>query len=163
MAVYVSILRGINVSGKNKLKMDELKAMYKSLGFTNITTYIQSGNVVFESKAIDNLAQLIEDKIKQSFQLDVPVIIRTKEELSSTFTQNPFLSEKDIEMEKLHVTYLSETPQQENLIKIASNNYEPDRFIIKNKKVYVYCPNGYGKTKLNNTFFEKKLIEEIHF
>lgn len=157
MPSYISILRGINVSGKNKIKMDELKAMYESLGFTNITTYIQSGNVVFESQPANNISTLIEQKIKETFQFDVPVIIRKKSEINTISSKNSFLKEKGIELDKLHVTYLAEAPLEENITKIATYNFEPDRFIIVKQEVFVYCPNGYGKTKLNNTFFENKL------
>ena len=157
MPVYLSILRGINVSGKNKIKMEALKAMYKSLGFNNITTYIQSGNVVFESKPSINLAQEIEKKIADTFQFNVPVIIRTKEEINKVNAQNPFLNQVNIEADKLHVTYLSQLPSKESISTISTFNFSPDEFIIVGKEVYVYCPNGYGKTKLNNTFFEKKL------
>jgi uncharacterized protein (DUF1697 family) len=157
MAKYLSILRGINVSGQKMIKMDALKALYESIGFKNITTYIQSGNVVFESKPLKNMDQIIKQKIAEKFGFEVPVIILTKEDIQSVIENNPFLKEKNIELDKLHITYLAETPTTENLSKINEYNYAPDVFIVKNKAVYLHCPKGYGNTKLNNTFFENKL------
>jgi uncharacterized protein (DUF1697 family) len=157
MATYLSILRGINVSGQKMIKMADLKALYETLGFKNITTYIQSGNVVFESKTKKNLAALIEQKIKNTFGFDVPVIVLTQREMQAIVEQNPFLKEKNIELDRLYVTFLAETPLAENLTKIATYDYSPEVFVIKEKAAYLYCPKGYGNTKLSNSFFENKL------
>ena len=157
MPIYLSILKGINVSGKNSIKMSDLKIVYKNIGFENVTTYIQSGNVVFESKPQKNINTLIEENIAETFGFEVPVIIRTKEEIQNIVQENPFLKEKNIEIDKLHVTFLSEIPTKENSSNLPIDNFEPDKFLVKNKEVYVYCPDGYGNTKLNNNYFEKKL------
>jgi uncharacterized protein (DUF1697 family) len=157
MAVYLSILRGINVSGQKKILMAELKKLYEELGFKNVKTFIQSGNVVFESKSDTKLAKKIEQKISEQYNFDVPVIIRTTEEMQQVINANPFLKQKNIDTTKLHVTYLSGIPQQEHITKANTYAYEPDQFIISGKEVYLYCPNGYGNTKLTNNFFENKL------
>jgi len=157
MATYLSILRGINVSGQKMIKMADLKALYEAMGFKNITTYIQSGNVIFESKNHKNMAAAIEQKIKEQYGFDVPVIIRNIDEIKAVIEQNPFLKDKKTEPDKLHVTYLSDVPTEEAVTKAMNYDYTPDSFVIKGKEVYVYCPNGYGNTKLNNTFFENKL------
>ncbi|HYV95393.1 MAG TPA: DUF1697 domain-containing protein [Chitinophagales bacterium] len=159
MSVAVSILRGINVSGHRKIPMAELKLLYSELKLKNISTYIQSGNVVFSADKINSkaLAKSIEQKILEKYNFDVPVIIRTIDEIQSTLNNNPFLKEKKIEIDKLHVTFLADQPDKENLEKLKSYHYEPDRFIITGKEVYLYCPNGYGNTKLSNNFFESKL------
>lgn len=156
MAQFLSILRGINV-GNKQIKMADLKKLYEELGFENVKTFIQSGNVVFESKTSAKLAQKIEQKIADAYMFDVPVIIITEKELLKIIDNNPFLKQKNIEQDKLHVTYLAEEPSKENIQKTEEYNYEPDRFYISGKAVYVYCPNGYGNTKINNTFFENKL------
>lgn len=159
MQTYISILRGVNVSGSNKLPMALLKSLYEKLGFKNIITYIQSGNVVFLSN--EKNAAKLSDKIKaailKEFQLNVPVIIRTAEEMQSLINVNPFLKQKNIDEAKLHVTFLADDADKEHIKKINADQYIPDQFIIKNKEIYLYCPNGYGRTKLTNTFFENKL------
>ncbi|MDP4181901.1 MAG: DUF1697 domain-containing protein, partial [Bacillota bacterium] len=97
MYTYISLLRGINVGGNNKIKMDILSKLYEELGFNNIKTYIQSGNVVFDS-IIDNsdeLAVKIEEKIKSYLSLDIRVIIRAKEDFGKIIDNNPF-NEKDL-------------------------------------------------------------------
>jgi len=159
MSTVISILRGINVSGKNKVPMVELKAMYEGLKLKNITTYIQSGNVVFSATDNDTkvLTKKIEQGILKKFGFNVPVIARTIDELQSAIKKNPFLKDKGIELEKLHVTFLEDSPSADNLKKVMEYSYEPDKFTIIGKEVFLHCPNGYGNTKLTNTFFENKL------
>ena len=159
MNTVISILRGINVSGKNKIPMVELKAMYEGLKFKNITTYIQSGNVVFSAAESDTkaLTKKIEQAILKKFGFNVPVIALTIDELQSAIKKNPFLKDKGIDTEKLHVTFLEDSPSADGLKKVMEYNYTPDKFIITGKEVYLHCPNGYGNTKLTNTFFENKL------
>jgi len=157
METFLSILRGINVSGQKKIVMADLKALYEELGFKNVTTYIQSGNVIFAAKNADSLAKKIEEKILKKYEYNVPVIIRTGDEMQSILAENPFLQNKNIALDKLHVTFLSDAPKQELLDKTKELNYEPDQFIIIEREVYLHCPNGYGRTKLTNSFFENKL------
>ncbi len=159
MTVLISMLRGINVSGQKKVPMQELKELYEDLKFKNITTYVNSGNVIFSngSSNLKTVSKSVERKISEKFGFDVPVIIRTQEEIKSVVNKNPFIKEKSIDTEKLHVTFLSEMPAKNCLDKIKEYNYEPDRFIIIDREVYLYCPIGYGRTKLNNNFFENKL------
>ena len=159
MSVAISILRGINVSGHRKIPMKELKSLYSELHLKNITTYIQSGNVVFSADKINpkTLAKIIEQKISEKYNFDVPVIIRTIDEIQSVLRNNPFLKERSIEMDKLHVTFLADHPGKENSEKLKSYHHEPDRFTIIDREIYLYCPGGYGNTKLSNNFFENKL------
>lgn len=159
MQTYIAILRGVNVSGHNKMPMKELKELLEGLGYSNITTYIQSGNAVFQYKKTneEKLAAQIKEGIKTKFGYDVPVLVRTVDEMRAAIDNNTFLKQKDIDAEKLHITFLAHEPERENINKANTYNYEPDRFIISGREVYVYCPNGYGNTKINNTFFESKL------
>jgi len=158
MQTYISILRGINVSGQKKIQMTDLKALYEDLEFKNITTYIQSGNVIFKAnKQRDKvLAKKIEDAIYAKYSFKVPVIIRSVEEMKNTIAINPFLK-KNINEEKLHLTFLAETPDKAKVDSIKNLDYSPDKFIIIGKEIFLYCPNGYGITKLSNNFFENKL------
>ena len=160
MQTFISILRGINVSGQKKILMADLKKLYESLKFSEVKTYIQSGNVVFksDSKTSDiQLARKIEKAISAKYKFEVPVITRTKEELEKILSQNSFTKEKSIDLKKLHVTFLSETPDREKMEQIKEVDFSPDQFIIKGKEIYLHIPNSYGETKLSNKFFENKL------
>ncbi len=160
MKTYISMLRGINVSGSNKIRMTDLKLLYEELGFNDVITYIQSGNLIFKSslKTTDLiLTNKIEHAIIDKFKLNVPVIIRSINELKNIISSNPFFKENDINIEKLHVTFLAQKSQEEIAEKIKVSDYLPDKFILIEKEIYLYCPNGYGNTKLTNTFFENKL------
>ncbi len=160
MATFISILRGINVSGQKSIQMTDLKALYEELEFKEVITYIQSGNVIFKTEVkMSNqyLSAKIKHAIHKKYYFDVPVIIRTVEEMKHAISVNPFPKEKNIDLEKLHVTFLAETPEQPRLESIRNIDYSPDKFMVIGKEVYLYCPNGYGITKLSNTFFENKL------
>jgi uncharacterized protein (DUF1697 family) len=159
MTTYISILRGINVSGQKMIKMDTLKQLYVDLGFKNISTYIQSGNVVFKCKKAkeSGLAKKITQKIKDHFNFDVPVLVIEAPEMKALVKKNPFVKDKSKDSAFLHVTFLSDTPETTDINKIIASTYLPDEYKIIDKAVYLCCPNGYGNTKLNNTFFEKKL------
>ena len=156
MTTYISMLRGINVSGQKKIAMAELKKLYESLGFKNVQTYIQSGNVIFEysDANLSKLISKIEKKIKEYFGFDVLVLIRTKDEFQKLIENTPF-SKKD--NNKLHVTFLSSIPTDSPIEEINKVKYKSEEFFISGKEIYLFCPNGYGKSKLSNNFFERKL------
>jgi len=139
--------------------MVELKALYEKAGFKKVVTYIQSGNVIFSADKVDmnSLPDVIQQFIFKKYGFHVPVIVRTVAEMHTVVNTNPMLKNKGVDIEKLHVTFLSGKAQKENLEKIAAYKYPPDEYIIGGKEVFVYCPNGYGNTKLSNTFFENKL------
>lgn len=159
MNTYVAILRGVNVSGKNKLPMADLRAKLAQAGLQNIRTYIQSGNVIFEygKSSPEELAKKIATVILKQFGFEVPVIVLTVEELSDIISNNPFLRDNSRDSKKLHVTFLAEKPQKENLDRTVELTFPPDEFIIRDRAVYVFCPNGYGRSKITNNFFEQKL------
>ena len=110
MEKFISILRGINVGGNRIVPMKELKSLYEDIGFKNVITYIQSGNVIFETNKVSNLPDKIEKKIKEKFQLEVPVIIRSVDEMRTAIAANPFIEQKAIDISKLHITFLADTP-----------------------------------------------------
>ncbi len=159
MNVLISMLRGINVSGQKRVQMPELIKIYEDLKYINITTYINSGNVVFSTDTTDlnHIRDSIQEGILKKFGFDVPVIILTKNEMQKTVSNNPYLQMKNIDVDKLYVTFLSETPNKSNLEKILNFKSEPDSFHQMDREIFLHCPNGYGRTKLNNTFFESKL------
>lgn len=157
MEVKVAILRGINVGGRRKLLMTELKQVCSALGLYDVITYIQSGNVIFKTD-IENkeLEQNLEKSIMDIFNLSVPVIVRNLAELKHTIQQNPFYTE-EAEINSLHLTFLKDVPPKENVQAIANLASGSDKFKIENKEVFIYCVGKYHQTKLSNGFFEKKL------
>ena len=161
MTTYIALIRGINVSGKNKIKMDELKTLFINLGYHDVLTYIQSGNVIFKSSVKESI--LIEDTIvaaiSEQFGYAVKVLVLTKNKLDEIYKSNPFLAKNlTLDISKLHVTLLSKKPNLIGMphLKIIVADIDDEFEQIENT-IYLYCPNGYGKTKLNNNLFEKKL------
>ena len=156
----ISILRGINISGQKKIIMLELKLLYESLGFKNVSTYIQSGNVIFD--AADNnesgLKSKIEDAINKKYKFHVPVEIRTKQEFADIINNCPFGPiNLDKDGTKVLVTFLCSKPDMTTISNINKYVVLPEKLVIKDREVYLYCPNGYGKSKLSNNFLERKL------
>jgi uncharacterized protein (DUF1697 family) len=158
MTTYVALLRGINVSGKNKVAMAELRALVESLGYQHVRTYIQSGNVVFDSstRSAAKVADTIAGVITRELGLDVTVIVRTAAEIEAVLAANPLLK-TGADPKTLHVTFLATAPAAATVRSLADVDRSPDQFSIVGRAVYVHCPDGYGNTKLNNTFFEKRL------
>lgn len=160
MNKYIVLLRGINVGGKRKILMKDLKLLFERMGFSEITTYIQSGNVLFCSdKEQENfvLEKELQEAILAAFGFEVPVIVRTSEELDKAISQNPFFREGNMEIERLHLTFLKEVPGPENLLKTAQYDYSPDKFVMDNNHAFIYCAGKYHQSKLTNKFFESKL------
>lgn len=159
MNTLISLLRGVNVGGKNKLAMSDLKALCAELKFVNVTTFIQSGNVVFSVEKGDSrdISKKLESGIDKKFGLSVPVITRTVEEMEKAVVQNPYSKLKDKSIESLYISYLERAPKAPEIAAVRGYSYPPDEFRIMGQEVYIHCPNGYGNTKLNNNFFENKL------
>ena len=158
MTIYIAILRGINVGGKRMIKMDDLKRLLATLDLQNPLTYIQSGNVVFQSNATaDQLQKNIAIAIETTYGFEVPVLVFAIDELKKIIANNPLAKEKDKAEEYWHVTFLAEKPTLENWQKINPAAYLPDAVAIKDRAVYLHCPNGYSNSKLTNSFLEKQL------
>ncbi len=160
MNSFISLLRGINVTGYNMIRMPELKALYESLGFGGVTTYIQSGNVIFQAaqKDPDAVSTLIEQSIEKKFGFLVRIILRRPAQLARVIKSSPLAGSDNIDESRLYVTFLKTKPTAALLkaLKLAAAK-SSDQYIIKGNEVYLHCPNGYGKTLLSNTFFEKHL------
>ena len=158
MAVFISLLRGINVGGKRSLKMRDLEELYHSLGFEAVKSYLQSGNLVFRAAAGPaGLGGKIGKAIEQKAGLEVEVLVLSAAELKKIAKENPFVGQPGVDEGKLHVTFFSVDPGENAVRTVARIDAGPDRFAIKGKAAYLYCPGGYGRTKLSNTFFENKL------
>jgi len=151
METYIVILRGINVSGKNKLPMEDLGGMLHKLEFTNVKTYIQSGNIILSSKEDKTtVISRIKTGIQDHFGYDITVIIRTPLEWEKAIQNNPY---KEVEPKQQYFTFLSENSKVKNFEIEAKK----DEFTIVDNVVYINAVGGYGKTKLTNNLFEKKL------
>lgn len=159
MTTYVSILRGINVSGQKLIKMDALRKSYENLRFHNVTTYVQSGNVIFAGNDIElnKLEQKISRQIEKDFGFEVPVIVLTIDKLKQVIDNNPFLKDPNKDQTFLHVTFLSSKPEHYDHKIIEDKKQGGEEIIFSDNAVYLYCPNGYGRTKLTNNFLEAKL------
>lgn len=159
MTTYISILRGINVGGHRKILMAELRKMYEQLGFSQVKSYIQSGNMVFKSDkktSSQELEILIEKSIKETFGHEVPVLIRTSEEWEIAIETNPFLNEES-NTNKLFITFLSESPSSELKDELSNMDFSPDKLETIDKCVYLYCERKYHETKMTHSLIERKL------
>ena len=156
MTMYISLLRGVNVAGHAMLKMSDLVQTCESLGFRAARTYLQSGNVIFDYDGRDgsSIAERIEKGLKDRLGLQVSVFIRTLNDLSRIVASQPF---KNRDRSRLHVTFLY-TKARENAVEaIRAAARGGEDFSMSNLEVYLFLPNGMGKTKLSNNFIEKTL------
>lgn len=158
MQTYIALFRGINVSGQKLIKMADLKLLFEELNFTNVITYIQSGNVIFTSKIIDYkiLSKLISKIINAQYNFEVEIIIKTPEELKYVLDNNPFIKQNN-NPKRNYVTFLFNEPTKENILNFSKTDYAPEEFFINKNIFYFYSPNGYGNAKMNNNFIENKL------
>ncbi len=156
MNTYIAFLKGINVGGHKKVPMAALREVLSKSGIENVKTYIQSGNVVFQSpeKNSLNLETSIQKSILNKFGFEVSVLVRTRQELLRIFNNSPFPEDKKV---KSYFTMLHTIPDPD-LVAIASEKiYEGEEYYIVNDCIYFYCEQGYGKAKFNMIFFEQKL------
>ncbi len=160
MKKYIALLRGINIGGRNKILMKDLKDLFIDLGYQNVITYIQSGNVIFESDVTTSTIDLsiaIKKGIQKAFDLDIPTLVITKNELTHAANNNPFYT-SEIDITKLHVTFLKQKPNTTLVSEINSKTYKTDDiFEIKEKFVFLHCEKKYSQSKYSNAFFEKQL------
>lgn len=158
MQIQIAILRGINVGGHKKIIMADLKLLFEELGFAEVKTYVQSGNVVFSPpnprRGKDALSTIIYEGIKNQFGFEVPVLVKNISELEEILAGCPFSEEKKVSS---YFTLLNETPSKNLVKEIMDHTYPNEEFVISKNCVYFFSENGYGNAKCNNNFFEKKL------
>jgi uncharacterized protein (DUF1697 family) len=147
---YIALLRGINVGGHKKIAMAELRKSCSALGFEQVQTFIQSGNVIFRSSRCSptKLCQTIEDRIRADFGFEVPVISRTVDEMCRVLQDNPFLKVTGIDISKLHVTFLSAAPSRPAIKKLGDLAAASEDFRWVDQEIYHYCPHGLAESKL---------------
>jgi uncharacterized protein (DUF1697 family) len=158
MTCYIALVRGINVGGK-MIKMEPLRASFEALGFDKVRTYIQSGNVLFESRAGSPTAIIrrIEEKILADFKHTVRVFLKTDKEMADVVKRNPFVKDKTVDPARLHVTFLAEDAPASAAACLETLAATAERYHISGREIFLYCPNGYGNSKLANPFIERKL------
>ncbi|PKA98842.1 uncharacterized protein (DUF1697 family) [Flavobacteriaceae bacterium MAR_2009_75] len=159
MQKYIALLRGINVSGQKKVPMAELRQFLEKIGFDDVVTYIQSGNVVFtfDNSKKEILEDMVQSVILESFGYEVPVLIKTREDIERILTVNPFAYNNIGEGRHLYYVLLKNELEEELKIKFESEIYTNEDFHITADCVYLNCKSGYGKAKLNNNLVERKL------
>jgi len=148
------------MTGHNSIKMADLSLLYKSLGYKDNKTYIQSGNVIFKAKeglTEPEMSQQIEAGILRKFTYTVPVMIRNVNELKSLYKNNPYLSEPGFDASKMAVIFLHDEVTDMQMEKMRNVNYPPDKYQLSGREIFIYCPNGFGRTKLYTNFFEDKM------
>jgi len=155
MTNYVAMLRGINVGGHAKVSMSDLRRVFDGLGYADVRTYIQSGNVVFRTpEKAASMAATIEAGLVEALGLAVRVVIRTGPQLAAAMACNP-LDDGTRDAGRLHVTFLASAPTPAHTGALDASAQLPDEFRVVGREVYVHCPNGYGRTKLTNAYFER--------
>jgi len=159
MNVLICMLRGVNVGGHHKIKMDELRTLCEALGHSSVQTYVQSGNVVFATKKrdFDRLAIEIEKAIEQRSGFHSDAILRSVDELRGVVRKSPFVTRQDIEPNKLVVTFLAKDPGQGAREQVLAMSIGPEELRFEQREYYVYFPDGMGKSKLPIAAIERRL------
>jgi uncharacterized protein (DUF1697 family) len=155
---YVALLRGINVGGHNKIKMDELREMFSTLGFENVQSYINSGNIIFDSGKSKNktLVTKIEKAIEKTFSLSIKVVVRESAEINDLVAQNPF-DDKMSPDNNLFVAFLSDELSSDKQELLLSNNNESEEFAIVNQDVFCLSQKGFRDGLLGKKYIDNKL------
>ncbi len=156
MKTYIALLRGINVSGQKKVPMGELRRLLIDSGFKKVQTYIQSGNVIFQTLKENQweLENTIQNSIFSHFGFEVSVLVRTPVNIQNILVACPFSEDKRINS---YFTLLHSTPDNTLIAETCLTSYPNEEFHITDNCVYFFSSTGYGNAKCNNNFFERKL------
>lgn len=159
MPVMISMLRGVNLGPHHRIKMDALRGLCESLNFQTPRTYVQSGNVIFRTKEknTNKLAVSIENAVEKTFKFRPAVILRTAEELREVVAASPFDSRRKLEPGKILVTFLAQKPAAEAAAGLAAFKSHPEEIHLHGRELYIYFPNGAGRSKLPWSQVEKLL------
>lgn len=159
MGIYVALLRGINVSGHHMMKMADLKDLLTGLGFQHLKTYLQSGNVVFESEIVivSDIEKLISHAVYKGFGYDIKIKVLEKEVFKQSFINNPFVTNPEIDTKQLYYIHLMGQPDLKAFAELEADEKFPEKMKLVGEVIYVHYPIGYGRSKLHGGIFEKKL------
>jgi uncharacterized protein (DUF1697 family) len=154
---FVALLRGVNLGSRNKVAMGDLRALFDELGYEDAQTYLQSGNVVFGGRgSAASIGKDLEGALERELGLAVRIVLRTKTQLRRAVTSNPFVGRQS-DPKKLLVSFLAEAPSRAAVRALDPHAHPPDEFHVAGREVYLHCPNGYGRTKIGNAYFERRL------
>ncbi|QNJ97151.1 hypothetical protein ALE3EI_0573 [Constantimarinum furrinae] len=154
MKTYIALLRGINVGGHKKILMKDLRALFERIGYSEVASYIQSGNMVFSSESDTEHDKRISEAIEEAYGWDVPVLVKTSDEIKAILDECPFPKEKK---ESAYFMLLFKQPVKEDIERLKTFQFQDEEFVLSPKCIYFYSAVDPGKSKLNNNFFEKKL------
>ena len=156
---HLALLRGINVSGHNMIKMEALKTTLEAIGFTNVVTYIQSGNVFVETEEESGFGVgfKIKQEIFKTFGHEVPVIVIGNNDLDLCLKNNPFLKQKEVDTKKLYVAFISKELSSSAINELKISQFKPDEAVIDGNRIFIKYDIGAGKTRLDQKYIEKKL------
>lgn len=157
---HVALLRAVNVGGRNRIAMADLRELLEGLGYGEVRTHLQSGNAVFAAPGTpspEHLAREIEGALAERVGPAAKVLVRTRSELARAIAANPLLEMAAGDHSRLLVTFLSHAPDREIIAELAPAEFEPDVFAIGEREIYVWYPDGVRATKLSNAFWERRL------
>ena len=155
MTKFITLLRGINVGGHKKILKKDLHKIFSKLGFLNIQTIAQTGNIICESEketSTDEISALVQEAIQAKYGFEIEVQSRTEKEFLEIFAKNPF---KEFEEKKLYIAFANQEIKTDN--KIEVEKFLPDKFSIQEKSIFVLYNTKISDSKLTNNFFEKQL------
>jgi uncharacterized protein (DUF1697 family) len=156
---YVALLRAVNVGGRNRIAMADLRGLLEGLGYGEVRTHLQSGNAVFTppgSPAPERLGRQIERALAEEVGLAAKVLVRSRAELARAIAANPLLDVAG-DHSRLLVTFLSQAPDREIVSALAPAEFEPDVFAVGEREIYTWYPDGVRATRLSNAFWERRL------
>jgi len=154
--MYLALLRGINVGGKAVLPMKDLAAIFAAAGATDVRTYIQSGNVVFQAADAEAVVARVTAEIAAKFGYPGRIVLRSGAELAAAYRGNPF-AVAGVPVETLHVYFLADEPSAEAVAALDLERSLGDSFAVVGREVFLHLPNGMARTKLTNAYFDSKL------
>ena len=155
---YVAFLRGINVGGKNKVKMETLREVCASIGFQNVKTYINSGNVIFETAKTDDksIAEKLEKAVEKEFALKIRVMVRSLAEIEEIIKNNPFDGQFENDKD-LHVFFLDDELPPEKRELLLSNNTQNEQFAVRNREIFCLLRISFADSFMAKDYIGKKL------
>jgi uncharacterized protein (DUF1697 family) len=159
MPTYIALFRGMNVSGKNIIKMQDLKNLMDKLGFEKVQSYIQSGNLVFEfeEKNREKIGNQIQNAIQSEFGLKIEILILFPEEISAAWEFHPFMKEENLDVKQHYFVFLNEEPDSQKLKEFLSLDWPGEKVMYAPKLLFVYYGMGAGNSKLSTNLIENKL------